>query len=98
MRRIPKVLHEILRHTIMPSAAVGEGTIGWPSLEVIHAVLASDEVNLLDLMVSQMLECKWDVHAPLALQSYVMALVLHTMEDFYGLCEVQHRVFSVVPV
>ena len=28
MRRTPKVLHEILRHTIMPSAMVEDGAIG----------------------------------------------------------------------
>ena len=28
VRRIPKVLHEILRHTIMPSAMVEDGAIG----------------------------------------------------------------------
>ena len=67
MRRIPKVLHEILRHTIMLSATVEGGAIGWPSLEVIYAVLSGDELNSLDLIVNQMLECKRDVHAPLAL-------------------------------
>ena len=67
MRRIPKVLHEILRHTIMTSAAVEGGAIGWPFLEVIYAVLSSDELNSLDLIMNQMLECKRDVHASLAL-------------------------------
>ena len=55
MRRIPKVLHEILRHTIMPSVVVEGGDIGWPSLEVIYVVLSGDDLNLLDLMVNQML-------------------------------------------
>jgi len=40
MRTILKVLHEILRRTIIPSAVVEDGAIGWPSLEVICAILA----------------------------------------------------------
>ena len=87
------MLHEILRHTIVPSVVVKDSAIGWPSLEVIHAMLSGDELNLSDLMVNQMLECKQDVCAPLALQPYIMALVLRTIEDFYGICEVQHRAF-----
>ena len=67
MRRIPKVLHEILRHTIVPSNVVVGSAIGGPSLEIIYVVLSGDELNLLDLMVNQMLECKRDMHAPLAL-------------------------------
>ena len=67
MRRIPKVLFEVLRHTIVPSAMVEGGAIGCPSLEIIYTVLFGDELNLLDLMVNQMLECKQDVCAPLAL-------------------------------
>ena len=67
MRRIPKVLHVILRHTIVPSNVVVGSAIGGPSLEVIYAMLSGDELNLLDMMVNQMLECKRDVRAPLAL-------------------------------
>jgi hypothetical protein len=51
MRRIPKVLHEILRHTIMLSAVVEDSAIRWPSLEVIYAVSSGDELDLLDLIV-----------------------------------------------
>lgn len=93
MRRIPKGLFETLRHTIVPSAAVEGGAIGWPSLEIIYVMFSSDELNLLDLQVNQMLECKRDVHAPLALQSYIMALVLLTVKGFDGHCEVQHWAF-----
>jgi hypothetical protein len=88
MRRIPRVIYEILRHTIMPSTAVEESAIGWPFLEIIYVVMSGDKLNLLDLMVNHMLECKRDMHAPLALQPYIMALVLHTVKDFYGVCEV----------
>ena len=79
MRRIPKAIYAILRHTIVPSATIEE---------VIYAMMFGDELNLLDLMVNQMLECKRDVRAPLALQPYIMALVLRTVEDFYRVCEV----------
>jgi hypothetical protein len=70
MRRIPKVLFEILRHTIVPSTAIEGDAIGWPFLEVTYAVLSGKELNLLDLIVNQMLECKRNVRAPLALQPY----------------------------
>lgn len=93
MRMIPKVLFEILRHTIVPSAAVEGGAIGWPSLEVIYAVLSGEELNLLDLLANQMLECKRNEHAPLALQPYIMALVLHTVKGFYGARKVRHQAF-----
>jgi hypothetical protein len=52
MRRIPKVMFEILRHTLVPSAAVEEGAIGWPFLEIIYTVMSGNELNLLDLMVN----------------------------------------------
>ena len=93
MRRFPKLLHEILRYTIVPSAAVEDGAIGRPTLEVICAALADDELNLLDLLVDQMLECKRNVRAPLALQPYIMALVLYMIEDFYGVSEIKHWAF-----
>ena len=67
MRRFPKLLHEILRYTIVPSAAVEDGAIGRPTLEVICAALADDELNLLDLLVDQMLECKRNMCTHLAL-------------------------------
>jgi len=92
-RRIPKVIYEILRHTIVPSTVVEECAIGWTFLEVIYDVMSSEELNLMDLMVSQMLECKRDMSAPLALQPYIMALVLRTVEDFYRICKVQHQAF-----
>ena len=88
MRRNPKVMFEILRHTLVPSTVVEEGAIGRPFLEIIYTVMSDDELNLLDLMVNQRLECKQNVCAPLALQPYIMALVLQTVEDFYGLCEI----------
>jgi len=44
-------------------------------------------------MVRQMLECKRDVNAPLILQPYIMALVLCTVKDFSGACEVSHQVY-----
>ena len=72
----------------MPSAGGNDNAIGWPFYEIITAVMSGEKLNLLDWMVNQMLECKRDVHSPLALQPYIMALVLQTVEDFYGLCEI----------
>lgn len=82
------VIYEILRHTIVPSIVVEGSAIGWPFVEIIYIVISSNELNLLDWMVIQMLEYKRDVRAPLVLQPYIMALVLHMVEDFYRVCEV----------
>lgn len=93
LRRIPRVLHEILRHTILSSAAICESEVRWPTLEVIQAVLKGVEINLLDLLITQLLECKRNVHKPLGLQPYIMALVEHTVIGFYGTLEEQHCAF-----
>ena len=77
----------------MPSVAVESSAIGWPFLEIIYVMMSREKLNLLDWMVSKMLDYKRDVCAPLALQSYIMALVLHIVEDFCGVCEVQHQAF-----
>ena len=90
LRRIPKVIYEILRHTIVPSTAVEDCATRWPFLEIIYVVMSGEKLNLLDSMVNQMFECKREVCAPLALHPYIMAIVLCTVEDFYGVCEVQH--------
>ena len=43
MRRIPKVLHEILRHTIVPSVVAEDGAIGWSS--DVHKARSSDRYD-----------------------------------------------------
>lgn len=86
LRRLPRVMLEVLRHTIVPS--IGQGAIEWPTLEIINALLNHHSINLLDWLVTQMLECKWDINAPLVLQPYIMALVLYTIKNFRGTCKV----------
>ena len=44
-------------------------------------------------MVNQMMECKRNVDAPLILQSYIMALMLHIVRDFHRVCETNHGVY-----
>ena len=61
------MIYQNLKHTIVPSIAVEESAIGWPFLEIIYAMMSGDELNLLDLMVNQMLECKRDMNASLIL-------------------------------
>ena len=78
---------------MVPSAGDNDNVVGWPSFEIINAVMIGDSINLLDWMVHQMLECKWDVKAPMILQPYVMALVLCTIENFGGACEINHQVY-----
>lgn len=60
---------------------------------MICVVLTRIEVNLLDLLTDQMLDCKQNVHKALALQPYIMALVVCTVTSFYGRWEVQHCIF-----
>lgn len=56
-------------------------------------VLSGEPINLLDLMVNQMMECKRNVNAPLILQPYIMALVLRIVRDFRGVCETSHDIY-----
>ena len=62
-------------------------------MEIVNVVLSGEPINLLDWMVNQMMECKRNVDAPLILQLYIMALVLHTVRDFRGVCETSHGVY-----
>lgn len=93
LRRIPKVMYEILRHTLVPSRGGNESALPWPYYKFIYVVLCAVKINLLDWLVNQMMECKRDVHAQLALQPYIMALVLRTVREFCGVCEVQHQCY-----
>ena len=91
LRRLPKVIFEILRRTMISLVGGDEDVVGWPFFEIVYAVLSGYPINLLDyLMVCQMLACKRDVNASLILQLYIMALVLHTIKDFKGSCEISH--------
>ena len=92
LRRLPKVIFEILRRTMVPLARGDDNTIGWPFFEIINDVLSGDPINLLDWLVYQMLECKQNVNAPLILQPYIKALVFCTIKDFRATCEVSHQV------
>ena len=78
---------------MVPSAGDNDNVVGWPFFEIINAVMISDPINLLDWMMRQLLVCKWDVNAPLILQPYIMALVLHTIKNFGGSCEINHQVY-----
>lgn len=91
LRRLPRVMLEVLRHTVVPS--IGQGAIEWPTLEIINALLNRRSINLLDWLVTQMLECKWDTNAPLVLQPYIIVLVLCTVKNFHGTYKVWHPIF-----
>jgi len=97
LRRIPKLIYEILRRTIVPSAGGNDNAIGWPFYEIITAVMSGEKLNLLDWMVNQMLECKQDVHSPLALQPYIMAMMLRTVSDFRGVSDISHQIYRPFP-
>ena len=47
-RRLPKVIFEILRCTVIPSARGDDDAVGWPFFEIINVVLSGDPINLLD--------------------------------------------------
>jgi hypothetical protein len=97
LRRFPKVILEILRHTIVPTVEWDDSALKWPSMEIVNAVLSGELINLLDLMVNQMMECKRNVNAPLILQPYIMALVLHIIRDFHSVCETSHDIYIPFP-
>ena len=67
LRRLPKVILEILSHTIVPMVGWDDRDMEWPSMEIVNVVLSSEPLNILDWMVNQMLECKKDMDAPLIL-------------------------------
>jgi len=48
LRRLSKVIFEILRRTVVPSAGGDDNVIGWPFFEIINTVLTDDLINLLD--------------------------------------------------
>ena len=58
LRRLPKVILEILRHTIVPTIGWDDSTLKWPSTKIVNVVLSGEPINLLDWMVHQMMECK----------------------------------------
>ena len=90
---LPKVILEVLRHTMIPSTRGDGDTVGWPFFEIITVVLSRDPINLLDWMIRQMLGCKQNVNAPLILQPYVMELVHHNVKNFTGSYEISHQVY-----
>lgn len=67
LRRLPMVIFEDLRCTVVPSLGGDGDTVCWPFFEIVTDVLSRDTINLLDWMVHQMLGCKQNVNAPLIL-------------------------------
>lgn len=67
LRRLPKVILEVLRHTIVPTVWWDDSALMWPSMEIVNVVLSGEPINLLDCMVNQMMEWKRDTNAPLIL-------------------------------
>ena len=52
LRRLPKVIHDILRHTIVPTVGWDDRAMEWPSMEIVNAVLSGKLLNMLDWMVN----------------------------------------------
>ena len=42
LRRLPKVILEILRHTIVPTVGWDDHAMEWPSMEIVNAVLSGE--------------------------------------------------------
>jgi hypothetical protein len=53
MQRFLRILYEILRHTIVPFAAIEGCVVGHLALEAICAALAGDELNVLEVLVDR---------------------------------------------
>ena len=47
LRRLPKVILEILRHTIVPIVEWDDSALECPSMETVNTVLSSELINLL---------------------------------------------------
>ena len=92
LRKLQKLIFDILRCTMVPSVGGDDNAVGWPFFEIINVVLSGELINWLDWLVHQMLECKRNVNAPLILQPYIKALVFCTIKDFRATCEVSHQV------
>ena len=48
MRRLPKVILKVLRHTIVPTVGWDDRALEWPSMEIVSVVLSGKPVNMLD--------------------------------------------------
>ena len=67
LRRLPKVILEVLWHTIVPTIGWDDRALEWPSMEIVNTMLSGELINMLDWMVHQMLQSKRDVNASLIL-------------------------------
>ena len=47
LRRLPKVILEILRHTIVPTIGWDDSALEWPSMEIVNVVMSGEPINLL---------------------------------------------------
>ena len=48
LRRLPKVILEILRHTIVPTVGWDDHAMEWPSMEIVNVIMSSEPLNMLD--------------------------------------------------
>jgi len=48
LRRLPKVILEILRHTIVPMVGWDDHAMERPSMEIVNVVLSGEPLNMLD--------------------------------------------------
>ena len=48
LSRLPKVILEILRHTIVPTIGWDDHAMEWPSMEIVNVVLFGNPLNMLD--------------------------------------------------
>ena len=47
LRRLPKVILEILSRTIVPTIGWDDSALEWPSMEIVNVVMSGEPINLL---------------------------------------------------
>ena len=48
LRRLHKVILEILSHTIVPTIGWDDRALEWPSVEIVNTMLSGELINMLD--------------------------------------------------
>lgn len=68
------MLNAMLRCTLMPKGG-NTDRVRSPHYEVLGAILDGVKLNMVEYLVSKMLDCKHNLSSGLAYQPYIMALV-----------------------
>lgn len=91
LKRYPLLIFSLLRRTIIPKVGNND-SIRFPYYKVIRAILSGVKLNIVEWMISRMIECKLDQRCALVFQSYIMELV-SSKTVVLDVDDEMHRVF-----